>query len=460
MTSTTLTLNSAGLPAGPKRPPFAQLYSWAFRPTQFMNRARKNYGETFTIQFPGYPTEVLYSNPKDIKEIFTGPGADLHAGKVNAILEPLVGTQSVLLLDGKRHMEQRKLLLPPFHGERMHSYSAQMRIAANEMIDSFPLDETFAVHSFTQRFTLDVILKTVFGISEGSRFVRLRHLLSEVLDGVASPILLSKTLQIDLGPLTPWGRIVRARNEIDKILFELFDECRASNDETRTDVLAMLVSAKHEDGRFMTFEELRDEMMTILVAGHETTATALAWAIFHVLKTPGVLDNIREEVATVLGSEEISASHLPKLQYLDGVIKETLRLSPVIPMVGRVLQKPMTIGGYDLPAGVAAVPCIYLAHRREDVYPDPLAFKPERFIGKGPGPYEFFPFGGGIRRCIGAAFAMYEMKILLAQVFARTELALPKDYQGRITRRMITFTPEKGMLVKMRARTDSRSLAA
>jgi cytochrome P450 len=178
----------------------------------------------------------------------------------------------------------------------------------------------------------------------------------------------------------------------------------------------------------------------------------LAWAVFHILKTPGVLNKIQEELATVLDGDDVSAQHLPKLKYLEGVVKETLRLSPVIPTVGRVLQRPMTIGGHDLPAGVVVVPCIYLTHRREDIYPDPLMFKPERFQDDGPGPYEFFPFGGGIRRCIGAAFAMYEMKILLAQVVLRTNLELPANYQGRVTRRSITFTPEKGMLVKVKSR--------
>ena len=452
MSSATSVSNKPVLPAGPKLPPIAQVFAWAYRPTQFMERANKKYGETFTIKFAGFPPEVLFTNPKHIKEIFTGSGDDLHAGKVNAILEPLVGAQSVLLLDGKRHLEQRRLLLPPFHGERMHSYCGQMRAAADDMIATLPVGDTFALHTYTQRFTLDVILKTVFGLTEGPVFVRLRELLAEVLDGAASPLLLSKKFQVDLGPLTSWGRLSRAHGEIDKILFQLFDECRAENDNSRTDVLAMLVSAKHEDGSFMTFEELRDEMMTILVAGHETTATALAWAVFQILKTPGVIDSIHEELATVVGDEDVGVQHLSKLKYLDSVIKETLRLKPVIPIIGRILQKPMTIGGHDLPAGVAAVPCIYLTHRREDIYPEPLSFKPERFMEKTPGPYEFFPFGGGIRRCIGAAFAMYEMKIFLARVLSQVELELPEDYEGRITRRSITFAPEKGMLVRVKSK--------
>ena len=405
MTSTDSTANlpHSGIPAGPKLPPFAQMFAWAFRPISLMENASKKYGETFTLKFSGFPTEVLYTNPKDIKQIFTGSGDVMHAGKINAVLEPMVGPKSVLVLDGASHMEQRKLLLPPFHGERMHSYCEQMRVAADEMIDRWPADEIFAVHPHTQKFTLQVILKTVFGMTEGPRFERLERLLTELLDRVASPVLLSKFFQVNLGPLTSWARLQKIHAEIDQILFELFDECRTNADPNRTDVLAMLVSAKHEDGRFMSFQELRDEMITLLVAGHETTATALAWALYNIMSTPGVTEKIQAELAEVVADEDVGVSHLPKLKYLDSVIKETLRLKPVIPMVGRVLQEPMTIGAYELPAGVAAVPCVYLTHRREDIYPDPLAFKPERFLQKPPGPYEFFPFGGGIRRCIGAA---------------------------------------------------------
>jgi len=451
-TPTARSFDRSSLPPGPKLPAIAQVFAWAFRPTQFMSWAARKYGETFTIRFPGFPEEVLYSNPRDIKEIFTGPVEGLHAGKGNEILEPLVGRHSLFLLDGKRHMEQRKLLLPPFHGERMHSYCEQMRKAADVMIDSLPTDQTVGIHAYTKRFTLDIILKIVLGISEDHHFMRLRKLLGDVLDGASSPLLLAKTLQVDLGPLTAWRRLSRALIEIEKILFQLVEERRASNDANQSDILSMLISTKHEDGRSITFDELRDEMMTILVAGGETTSSALAWAVFHILKTPGVLNKIREELTTVLDGDDISAQHLPKLNYLEAVVKETLRLSPVIPTVGRALQRPMTIGGHDLPAGVVVVPCIYLTHRREDIYPDPLMFKPERFQNDGPGSYEFFPFGGGIRRCIGAAFAMYEMKILLAQIVLRTNLELPANYRGRVTRRSITFTPEKGMLVNVKLR--------
>ena len=451
-TPTTRSFDRSKLPPGPKLPAIAQVFAWAFRPTQFMSQAARKYGETFTIRFPGFPKQVLYSNPRDIKEIFTGPAEDLHAGKGNEILEPLVGRRSVFLLDGTRHMQQRKLLLPPFHGQKMHSYCNQMRKTANAVIDSLPIDQTVGIHAYTKRFTLDIILKIGLGISEGHHFTRLRKLLGDVLDGASSPLLLARMLQVNLGPLTAWRRFSRSLTEIEKNLFQLVDERRPSNDAKQSDILTMLMSAKHEDGRSITFDDLRDEVMTILIAGGETTSSALAWAVFHILKTPGVLDKIREELDVVLDGDDITAEHLPKLNYLDAVVKETLRLSPVIPTVGRALQRPMTIGGHDLPAGVVVVPCIYLTHRRRDLYPDPLTFKPERFQDESPGPYEFLPFGGGVRRCIGATFAMYEIKILLAQIALRTELELPANYQGRVTRRSVTFTPEKGMLVKVKSR--------
>ena len=453
-------LTREALPPGPKRPPIAQAFAWAYRPIPFLEMSRRKYGETFCIQFPRLPTEVVFSNPEHIKQIFTGPGDKLYAGQVNSILEPLVGSKSLLLLDGKRHLQERRLLLPPFHGERMQTYCHQMTVAADRMIERLPDDGVFAVHTFTQEFTLDVILSTVFGLTEGARFQRLQSLLAKLLDSLSNPMLLSKVFQIDLGRHSPWGKVKRINEEINLVLRELIDECRQNDDGSRTDVLAMLAAARYEDGRQMSYDELRDELITILVAGHETTATALAWSVNHILSTPEVLPRLRAEIYDVTKGDKLQVKHLSSLKYLDGVVKETLRLLPVIPMVGRVLQEPMMIGDYMLPKGVSAVPCIYLAHRRPEVYPEPEKFIPERFMKKPPGPYEFFPFGGGIRRCVGAAFALYEMKIWIAQVFSKLELQLEPSYVAKVRRRSITLTPEKGVLVQVQKRLHSESLAA
>ena len=451
---------SSALPPGPRRPPIAQAFAWAYRPIPFLESARRKYGETFCIQFPRFPTEVIFTNPQHIKQIFTGPSDKLYAGQVNAILEPLVGSKSLLLLDGKRHLQERRLLLPPFHGERMQTYCDEMVTAADRMMQRMPENSIFSVHAFTQQFTLDVILSTVFGLREGKRFIRLQGLLARLLDSLSNPMLLSKLFQVDLGPHSPWGKVKRINDEIYLILRELIDECRKDNDGTRKDVLAMLAAARYEDGSQMSYEELRDELITLLVAGHETTATALAWSVNHILSTPEVLPKLKDEIAQVTQGERLQVRHLSSLKYLDGVVKETLRLLPVIPMVGRVLQEPMMIGDYLLPKGVSAVPCIYLAHRRPEVYPEPEKFMPERFLENPPGPYEFFPFGGGIRRCVGAAFALYEMKIWIAQVFSKLDLQLDTSYVARVQRRSITLTPEKGVLVQVRKKYESASRAA
>jgi cytochrome P450 len=297
-----------------------------------------------------------------------------------------------------------------------------------------------------QSITLDVILRTVFGVSEGP-LARLRALIIEMLALAANPLMLVDTFQVRLGPLTNWSRLEVVFGEIDGLLYREIARRRKEGCAGRTDIFSMLVEARYEDGRPMSDVELRDEMMTLLVAGHETTATALAWAIFRVHHTPGVHERLLAELRDVAGRGPIRDVHLPRLEYLDAVVKETLRLNPVIPLVGRRLQEPMTIGGVDLPRGVIAVPCVYLTHRRPDVWPEPERFRPERFLGLKPDPYQFFPFGGGVRRCIGAAFATFEMKIVLCQILSRVSLRAAPGSHVHVTVRAITFSPSGGMPV-------------
>ncbi len=407
-------------------------FAWGYRPIQFMQRCARNYGEVFSVRYLATPTEVVFSNPKAIREIFNGPADDLRAGEHASILEPLVGPNSLLVLDGDRHLEHRRLMLPPFHGERMRTYGAIMERVANEAIDRFRVGEEISLHPHMQRVTLEIILHTVFGLDDHAVFDALRQKLGRLLDLAGNPLLLLKPLQRDLGPLTPWPELERLFNEIDEILYTEFRSRRAEGLAGRDDVLSMLLDATHEDGSPMSDEELRDEMITILIAGHETTTTALAWAVVHILQNPLVQERLRDELAAG-GSD-----------YLDAVIKETLRLTPVIPEVGRRVKRPMQIAGVDLPAGVVAVPSIYLAHHRPDSWPEPSRFDPERFMSGKVDPYRFFPFGGGRRRGIGAAFAMYELRIVLRQLVLRTRMALPEGYIARIKRRAITFAPQGG----------------
>jgi cytochrome P450 len=437
------------LPPGPRLPSLLQGAQLAVRTVAFLEACRRRHGETFTLRFPGAPPIVSFSHPDAVKQIFTGGGDVLRAGESNAQLAPLLGLHSLLLLDGERHLNERRLMMPPFQGERMHTYAAVMREVTDRAIDAWPRDRAFSFQAEMQRLTLDVILRTVFGFDEGDRYRELRERLRTLVNVAANPLWLVPWLRFDRGPLTPWTKLVRTRVQVERILFDEFARRRAADRSARTDVLSMLLDARYEDGRSMTDAELRDEMITLLLAGHETTATALAWALYHVLRTPGVLARIRGELASVVGDAELRAEHVAHLEYLDAVVKEALRINPVLDDVGRRVKQPIEIGGWRLPAGVVAAPQIYLVHHREDVWPDPYRFDPDRFLGRRASPYEFLPFGGGARRCIGMAFAIYEMKVVLARVFARTELRLASGGRVRAVRRAITLAPSGGLRVVM-----------
>jgi cytochrome P450 family 110 len=436
----------SAVPPGPRLPSVVQVLRWVRQPLPMLDEYRRRWGDAFTLRFPGSPPMVLFSDPEAVKTIFTGDPEQVRAGEANVILEPFLGRSSLLMMDGARHRRERRLLMPPFHGERMRVYGDVMRALADAVIDDWPVGRAFPIHPEMQRITLEVILRTVFGLDEGPTLTRLRDCLTEGAALVsANPLLMIPVLQRDLGPLTSWQRMVRLRDEADAILFGEFARRRAAGRGERQDVLALLLEARDETGQPMTDQELRDEMVTLLLAGHETTATTLAWLLCHVLQRREVLAGLREEVGRVGGGGPIAPERVDELTYLDATIKEAQRLLPIIPMVGRVLRQPMRIGGWDLPAGIMVAPCIYLTHHRPDLWPEPDRFLPERFLGARPSPYEFFPFGGGVRHCLGAAFASYEMKIVLATILARVELRAAPGYRARVARRGITFTPSEGM---------------
>ena len=449
----------ATLPPGPASPRVVQLLRWIHRPLPFLEECARAYGDCFTVAFPTFPgtpvrsrrpTFVVFSNPEAIRELFTGDGERLRAGEANAFLEPLLGEHSLLLLDGPRHLRERRLMQPPFQGERMQGYGEVMRDITDAAIESWSVGRPFPIHPAMQRITLEVILRTVFGVDEGPRLTRLRDLLTTLVTVGTKPWI--QLLRVDLGPWSPWGRLMRIAREVDDMLFAEIVRRRAEDAGNRPDVLSMLVDARDEQGRAMTDAELRDEMVTLLVAGHETTATSLAWAVHRLLESPAVLAKARDELDRVVGGGRLEPMHVGQLEYLDAVTKETLRLNPILPAVGRHLTAPMRIGGRELPAGVTAAPCIYLAHRRADLWPDPERFLPERFVGLRPSPYAFFPFGGGVRRCLGAAFALYEMKLVLAEVMTRVVLRAAPGYQIRVVRRSVTLAPSEGMPVVVERR--------
>lgn len=441
------------LPPGPQRLSLLQVAQWLRRPFPFLEECAERYGETFTVQIAaGMPLMVILSNPDHIREVFAADGDAMHAGEMAVTLKPFLGARSLILLDGAEHMRMRKLMLPPFHGERMHAYGRQMVECTHASVDAWPRGEVFPIHQPMQRVTLDVILRTVFGIDEEGPRERLGALLEELLDLAAWPGLLIPAMQRDLGPWSPWGRFARRAERASDVLIDEIERRRREGTAGRVDILSMLVDARDENGEGLSITDLRDELVTLLVAGHETTATALAWAFRWILASPDVLARLRDEIMGSVEGAEVAPERVARLEYLDAVVRETLRLQPVIPLVGRVLKRPARVGPYELPAGVAVVPSIYLTHRRASLYPEPARFDPERFLKRKYSPSEWLPFGGGIRRCIGAAFALYEMKMVLATVLHRVDLRAAPGYDITPVRRSITLTPRYGTPVIVAAR--------
>ncbi|CAA9504612.1 MAG: Cytochrome P450 [uncultured Solirubrobacterales bacterium] len=432
------------LPPGPPYPSALQTLGWWTRPVAFLERCRARYGKRFTIRLLGTPPFVMVCDPEEIKQIFTAPPEVLHPGEGARILEPVVGRNSVILLDEDRHLEQRKLMLPAFHGERMERLTGLMTEVAEREAARWPLDEPVALHSRLQGLTLEIILRAVFGLDPGPRLEGLREKLTEILELGTRPTGMLPFMQRDLGPLTSFARFARLRAETDELLFELIAERRAEPAQ-RDDVLAMLLEARHEeDGSEMSAQELRDELMTLLVAGHETTASELAWGFEQLVRAPGVL---RRLVAEVDDDD-------PDDAYLTATIQETLRRRPVLPNAApRLVKEPTEIGGCTYPAGVCVVPQSYLVHHDPEIYEDPYSFRPERFLDEPPGTYTWIPFGGGRRRCLGASFAMLEMKVVIRAVLARAEVNAGLDGPELTRRRSITLSPGRGAVTALHART-------
>jgi cytochrome P450 family 135 len=411
-----------------------QTFAWVARTGPFLERAHRRYGDVFSVRIAQEGTWVMLADPAHIRQVFTGDPKVFHAGEANAILRPVVGENSLLTLDEQAHMSQRKLLLPPFHGERMQSYGDLMREIAEREIATWPVREPLQLWPHMQAVTLEVIMRAVFGMEEGARLDRLREALRTTLDWATRPT--QMFLLAALGPhrveRMPYftGRF----HEVDNLIYDEIRERRdAPGLEERTDIMSMLLLARHEDGSPMSDVELRDELMTLLVAGHETTATSLAWAIERLVRHPDKLERLHDEA---LAGDDT---------YIDAVAKETLRLRPVIPIVVRRLTEPVEIGGWQLPAGVKVAPCIYLVHRHADVYqPDPTAFRPERFLEQPAGTYTWIPFGGGVRRCIGGSFAVFEMKAVLSAIARSTLLRPVRPEREHVVRRAITMTPNRG----------------
>jgi cytochrome P450 family 135 len=420
-------------PPSSRVPAIVQGFRFARDPLGFFIRLHRRYGDVFAVSFPYFRHIVYVADPATVKRVFTGDPAQFHAGEANAtVLEPALGPHSVLTLDEAEHLRQRKLLLPPFHGDSVVRYGELIGEITEDNMQGWPVGRPFPLRPQTQRITLAVILRAVFGVRGEERFRRAAELVDEFASRSNVPTQIP-ALRRNLGRFSPWARFLRARDALDAFIYEEIAARRSEPDrDERDDVLSLLLRATDEDGKPMSDRELRDELVTVIGAGHETTATALAWAFERLLRNPRVLDRLRESIED--GDDD----------YLDATVKETLRARPVIGDVARKLTAPAEIGGFELPAGTFVLPAIAAMHYREDLYPEPEQFRPERFLDGKTDTYAWIPFGGGVRRCIGAAFAQFEMRVVIKTILERAELRAPDPRPERVKMRNITLAPGKG----------------
>jgi cytochrome P450 len=413
-------------------PKAIQTALWSRQARRVLYACQDRYGDMFTIRIAHEGTWVILADPEAIKQVFTGDPKVFHAGEGNEILAPVLGRNSLLVLDEERHMSQRRLLLPSFHGERMQGYVETMGEIAAREIDRWPTGTPYALRPRMQAVTLEIILRTVFGVGEEetAKLADLRDALRDFLDLTTNPRMLLPLVLVGPDRVRRFAPFRRRIDRVDALIYREIAERRGAADlEERDDVLSLLVGARHEDGSPMSDEEMRDELLTLLVAGHETTATSLSWAVERLVRHPEKLERLRSEVED--GGDA----------YLTATIQETLRLRPVIALVLRKLTEPVEIGGRELPAGAAVAPCVYLVHRNPEIYPEPERFLPERFLDNPPGTYTWIPFGGGIRRCLGASFAQFEMAVVLEELVKRHRIRPASPKPERIFRRAITETP-------------------
>lgn len=442
-----------------KTPHLLQMLQWVFNPLGYIETNVQRLGDLFGAAIsPTHPDKtILVNHPEAIRFLLTRDNSEeiTAPGEVNALVEPIVGKHSIFLLNGQHHRQRRKLMMPPFHGDRMRGYGAIIRKVTKDVISEWQTEQTFCVRDAMQKITMRVILQAVFGLYEGDRYRRLEQLLAERLNMISSPLtsffVFFPQLLVDLGPRSPGGRIRRIVEEIDQLLYAEIRERRARLDLSCTDVLSLLLSARDEGGQGLTDEELHDELITLLMAGHETTATALAWALYWIYRIPHVREALMQELEPWQNSDDLET--IARLPYLTAVCNETLRIYPVgLVTLPRRIEKPLQVMEYDLEVGSLPMGCIYAVHHREDLYPNSHEFRPERFLERQFSAYEFLPFGGGVRRCIGAAFAMYEMKLVLHTILEHCELELATSKAVKPKRRGGTLAPGGG--VSMRKVSD------
>ena len=454
--TTTIPSNKKELPRGWKLPSFILSMQSLIDQFGLLDKTQEKYGDfVYTPKSLGFPPYVILSNPQAIEEVLTANPKKFEVGqRASFSVRALLGDNSLVLLDGIEHKRQRKLLMPPFHGERMKSYGNTIIDVTQKAIAPWEVGKPFVIRDYTQDISLRVILRTIFGLAKGERYERLRKILVSWLDIFNHPLnsffLFFRILQQDLGPWSPWGKFVRQKQAIYEILDSEINHRRDNPETLGDDILSLLLSARYENDEPMSDQEIRDELMTMLFGGHETTANALAWAFYWIHYLPEVKAKLMAELNSLDGNLDFNT--IMKLPYLNGVVSETLRIYPVIVFLARHLKEPLEIMGYQIEAGTTLFPSIYLVHQREDIYPEPKKFKPERFLERQFSPYEYLPFGGGHRRCLGYAFALFEMKLVLATILSEVELELLDNRPLKPLRRGIAFSPAGG--VKMAVKSN------
>lgn len=458
------TSNLMQLPNLIQTPTFIQRLQWVVDPVGYMENAVQQYPDIFTASIIGFGNSMVFVNhPQGVQEILTNDRKKFTApGKDNRILQPLVGDYSIFMLDGDRHRKRRQLVMPSFHGDRMRAYGGLIRDLTEKVFSQLPTNQPFAARATTQDISMQVILQTVFGVSEGERSQQLKKQLTLLVDIFKSPFtsgfLFFPFLQKDLGAWSPWGKFMRDKQQLDQLIYAEIAERRENPDPNRIDILSLLMSARDEAGNQMTDEELRDELITLLLAGYETTATSLAWGLYLLHQHPEVREKLLQELDSLGDSPDpMSVFRLP---YLTAVCNETLRIHPVAMLTfPREVQEPVELLGYHLEPDTVVMGCIFLTHQREDLYPNAKQFRPERFLERQYSPFEFMPFGGGVRRCMGEALAIFEMKLVLATILSNYELSLADSQPEVARRRGVILAPARGVkmvLTGKRMRQESQ----
>lgn len=442
-----MTQSLVTLPPGPTSPAAWQLLRYSHAPLPFLEACARRYGDPFTVRWAGYGQFVMLASPDAVRDVFRGDAHALHSGEGNEFLISTVGENSVLVLDDEPHARQRRVLLPPLKGERMRSFFDAMQAATLEAMSSWSAGRTLRMIEPMQQITLQVMLQVVLGLRRCSELGEFAGKVQRVLELGRGRygLILVKVLPVKWLQQTRWLPFCRRQHELDQALLAHIEACRRIPAADRVEsILADLLAATHEDGRPLGNQEIRDALVTLIFAGHDTTSVALSWALEQIVSCADVTERITDELQHTTGGGLPRADQLIQLEYLDAAIRESLRVRTILPFVVRLTKQSFRAGGREYPPGVVLCPCSHLVHRREDLYPEPEKFRPERFLQRRFAAHEWFPFGGGTRMCLGMAFAMYEMKVVLSALFATVRLARPSGCRSIPVRRGIALAPHDG----------------